>query len=218
MSNQNNIEQISLDISNYWSSNDFLTESNKKCGTLVAFDWTDGYLNEINTNVDMGDSELENFKFDVFIEFLKNNNFTFVLGLRNVAYSEINPSEEWTNKLKEMLKSNEIGYDEYMIDSWPAPIPEFDIPDNIFVLRYSYDEYSKLDKLASNNLLFKNWIEKSDWEQCYKYLDGDLDSKLQSLTKSDVHRRDELKFDEKTRVIVFFSDIENFVLHEGYNK
>ena len=33
------LESVSLDISNYWTSNDFLTESNKNCGTFVAFDW-----------------------------------------------------------------------------------------------------------------------------------------------------------------------------------
>jgi len=65
------IEKVSLDIANYWTSNDFLTESNKSCGTLVAFDWTEGYLTEINTNITLSDLELENFKFDDFVEFLK---------------------------------------------------------------------------------------------------------------------------------------------------
>ena len=37
------LEEISLEISNYWTSNDFLTESNKNCGTLVAFDWEKYY-------------------------------------------------------------------------------------------------------------------------------------------------------------------------------
>ena len=79
---------------------------------------------------------------DDFIDFLKRNNFTFVLGLRNISYSEVNPSEEWTDELKESLKSNGVEYDEFIIDAWPSPIPEFDVPDNIFMLRYSYDEYS----------------------------------------------------------------------------
>ena len=42
--NDKKIEDISLEISNYWTSNDFLTESNKNCGTLVAFDWVDDYF------------------------------------------------------------------------------------------------------------------------------------------------------------------------------
>ena len=47
------LEEISLEISNYWTSNDFLTESNKSSGTFVAFDWRKNYLSEINTNIDL---------------------------------------------------------------------------------------------------------------------------------------------------------------------
>ena len=55
MTKKNDIEKISLDIANYWISNNFFTESNNKCGTLVAFDWVEGYLTEINTNIDLND-------------------------------------------------------------------------------------------------------------------------------------------------------------------
>mgnify|MGYP006422237669 FL=1 len=187
------LEEISLDIANYWTSNDFLTESNKNCGTLVAFDWRDDYLTEINTNIDLDELECDNFKFDKLIEFLNRNNFTFVLGLRNIVHG---PSEEWTDKLKETLKSNGIEYDEYVVDCWPAPIPEFDIPDNIFILRYSYDEYSKIDKLAAFPYMFRDFMIKSDWEEYY----NDKDS------------------EDKKRVIIFCSDIENLVLARGFNK
>ena len=193
------IEKISLDIANYWTSNDFLTESNKNCGTLVAFDWIDEddeyYLTEINTNIDLSDLETENFKFDVFIDFLKNNNFNHVLGLRNIAYQD-NPSEEWTDKLKEMLKSNDIDYDEYVVDQWPSPIPEFDVPDNIFILRYSYDEYCKVDQLASSQYLFDEFIGKSEWKSYYK----------------------DIVSIEKNKVIVLCSDVEDLILHESFDK
>ena len=186
-------ESVSLDIVNYWTTNDFLTEVNKNCGTLVAFDWRDDYLTEINTNIDLGELESKNFKFDELIEFLKKNNFTFVLGLRNVEFEE-NPSPEWTDKLKEILKSNEIDYDEYIIGRYPTPIPEFDVPDNIFMLRYSYDEYSKIDQMSARNYVFEDFMKKSDWEEYYKEIeDGD-----------------------RMRVIVLCSDIENFVLKEGF--
>ena len=190
------LESVSLEISNYWTSNDFLTESNKNCGTFVAFDWRDDYLTEINTNIDLGELESKNFKFDKLIEFLNRNNFTFVLGLRNIVEG---PDKVWINKLKKILKSNEIDYDEYIVDQWPSPIPEFDVPDNIFILRYSYDENSKIDKFASNQLLFEEFMKKSDWEKYYK----DGDSK------------------EKMRVIVLCSDVENIILHDirrSYNE
>ena len=193
MLENNSIESVSLDIINYWTSNDFLTEANKNCGTLVAFDWKDDYLTEINTNIDLGELESKNFKFDTLVDFLKKNNFTFVLGLRNVEFEE-NPSPEWTDKLKEILKSNEIDYDEYIIGRYPTPIPEFDVPDNIFMLRYSYDEYSKIDQMSARNYVFEDFMKKSDWEEYYKEIeDGD-----------------------RMRVIVLCSDIENFVLKEGF--
>ena len=189
------LESISLDIANYWTSNDFLTESNKSCGTLVAFDWVEGYLTEINTNIDLSDLELDGFKFDNFVNFLKKYNFTLVLGLRNIDYDH-NPSAEWTDTLKEILKLKEIDYDEYIVDNWPAPIPEFDVPDNIFILRYSFDPYNKIDELAANCSLFVNFIEKSEWKSYYK---------------------DTVSI-EKNRVIVFCNDIENLVLKDNFVK
>ena len=188
-------EEISLEIANYWTSNDFLTETNKNCGTLVAFDADDGYLNGINTNIDLGVLESKNFKYDDFIDFLKRNNFTFVLGLRNISCSENNPSPEWTDKLKESLKSNGVEYDEYIVDSWPSPIPEFDVPDNIFMLRYSYDEYSKIDQMSAKFSLFEDFIKNSIWVQFYKTYIVGVESK---------------------RVIVLCSDIENLILHESF--
>ena len=188
------IEKISLDIANYWTSNGFLTETNKSCGPLVAFDWIGGYLNEINTNIDLSKLETKKFKFDVFVDFLKKNNFTFVLGLRNIVFSEGNPSTEWTDKLKETLKFNEIEYDDYLLPAWPAPIPEFDVPDNIFMLRYSYDEYSKIDQLAAYQNNFVTFITESEWKNYYK----DIES------------------EERMRVIVLCSDIENLILHESF--
>jgi len=189
------LEEISLEISNYWTSNDFLTESNKSSGTFVAFDWRKNYLSEINTNIDLEELELKNFKFDTFVDFLKDNNFNHVLGLKNVAFED-NPSLEWTDKFKEILKSNEIDYDEYMIGRYPAPIPEFDVPDNIFILRYSYDEYSRVDQFASRQYLFELFILRSEWKKYYK----------------------DVASEEKTRIIIFINDIENLILHESFDK
>ena len=188
--NDKKIEGISLEIANHWTTNNYLTETNKNCGTLVAFDADDGYLNGINTNIDLGVLESKNFKYDDFIDFLKRNNFTFVLGLRNISCSENNPSPEWTDKLKESLESNEMEYDEYITYKWPSPIPDFDVPDNVFVLRYAYDEYCKVDKLASSSYSFKSWIEKSYWSGYYKKIESE----------------------EVVRVTVFCSMIENFIL------
>ena len=141
----------------------------------------------------MGVLESKNFKYDDFIDFLKRNNFTFVLGLRNIVEG---PDKIWINKFKEVLKVNGIDYDEYIVDRYPTPIPEFDIPDNVFILRYSFDPHNQVDEMAAVNILFEDFIKKSDWEKCYKNV----------ISK------------EKTRVIVLYNDIENLILHGEYIK
>ena len=190
------LESISLEIANYWTSNGFLTETNKNCGTLVAFDWKerDGeyYLSEINTNIDLGELESKNFKYDDFIKFLKNYNFKILLGLVNVVGG---PDREWLYRLNLLTKGNNIDYEEFVVDTYPTPVPEFDIPDNVFILRYSYDEYSAIDRMAANQYEFKTFINKSKWKKYYKECHG-----------------------EKKRVIVFCSDKENLVLHEEFVK
>ena len=79
----------------------------------MAFDWLNDKLIEINTNIDL-DSELKHFQFDYFKDFIQKNNFNFVLGLRDGTIS--NPSDEWTEKLSNVLKSDNIDYDEYIVD------------------------------------------------------------------------------------------------------
>ena len=145
--------------------------------------------------IDLGDLELDDFRFDTLVEFLQNNNFTFVLGLRNIDFED-NPTKGWTDKLKEILKSNDINYDEYIVDQWPLPVPEFDVPDNIFILRYSYDEYNKIDQFAAHQFLFQRFMKNSEWELYYK----------------------EQPSVEKDRIIVFISNIENLVLKDTFVK
>ena len=198
------LESISLEIANYWTENKYLAESNENCGTLGAFDWRkeDGkyYLSEINTNIDLGVLECENFKFDVFVEFLKKNNFNFVLGLRNNDFF-YNPSKEWIDELKKVLESNEMGYDEYITDKWPAPIPEFDILNNVFILRYCFDTNNKIDELAANNEFFSMYIKESEWRHHQSYTTEYWD-----------------KVKEKKRVIVMCSEVKNIILHREYVK
>ena len=190
------ISKVSVDIANYWRDSQYITESNKNAGVIVAFDWLNDKLIEINTNIDLSDIELKYFKFDTLSNFIHKNNFNFVLGLRDGTIS--NPSDEWTEKLSNVLKSNDIDYDEYKVDVWPTPIPEFDVRENIFVLRYAYDEYSKMDGFASNNSKFKEWIEGSGWSN---YFGGTIKSIY-----------------VKRRVIVLCSDVGNLILSDEFSK
>ena len=84
-------EYISLEISNYWVSNNYLTEANKKSVTLVAFDWEHHSLTGINTNIDLGELELNRFEFNNLVNFLNDNNFNFVLEELNIKKKLLKP-------------------------------------------------------------------------------------------------------------------------------
>ena len=182
------LKNKTLEICNYLSQN-YLNEVNKNSSVLVAFDWVENGLVEINTNIDLGFSELEDFRFDKFVKYLKDNNFTFVLGLRNISYDD-NPSPVWIGKLKEALKSSRIGYEEYSVNKWPAPIPKFDVSDDVFILRYTFDPQNKLDELAASPFLFEECMLNSKWSEYY--------------TKS--------TSDDKIRFIVLCGRSENLIL------
>ena len=57
-----------------------------------------------------------------------------------------------------IINTNNSDYDEYTVPPWPMSIPSFDVPENVFILRYSYDEYSEIDKFASVKVLFKQLL------------------------------------------------------------
>ena len=88
-----------------------------------------------------------------------------------------------------------------------SPIPEFDVPDDVFILRYSYDVNSKIDQLAAWPSLFIDFIKNSDWE---KYYDEFVMEMVQNLPESMVEKN--------VRVIVLCSDIENLVLKDKFVK
>jgi hypothetical protein len=64
------------------------------------------------------------------------------------------------------------------------------------MLRYSYDEYSKIDQLAAYQNNFETFIKESDWKNYYK----------------------DKEFEERTRVIVLCNDVENLVLKDEFTK
>ena len=199
MISKNDIESKSLEISEFWRNNGFLRETNDYAGVCLSLDWkSDGdnyYIVGVNTNIDLSDLESKNFKFDRLVEFFNKNDFTHILGLTNIDHSD-NPSSEFKAKLKSSLDSSKIDYDEYIIDSWPAPIPKFYVPKNVFIMRYSFDPNGEIDSFAANDKSFKNWIDESKFKKLYWSED----------------------FQQFTRVIVLCSDVDSLVLSDGYSK
>ena len=200
-------EKISLDICNDWVSRGFFKETNKNSSPLVAFDWikkdNNSFLVDFNSNIDLKDGIVDTFLFQNLMDFLVKNKFSNILGLRNTGYLQ-NPSPLWTEKIKDISNDNNIEYDEYIVDRWPEPIPSFEGLSDTFILRYSYDEYSPIDKFASSNAMFSNFMARTNWSENFK-----------SSQNSDLT---EWKKFKKYRVIVLVSDIESVVLHEEHER
>ena len=145
----------------------------------------------------MKDCIVDTFLFDDLIDFLNSNNYKNVLGLRNTGYLS-NPSKKWTSKLKDSLQDSNIEYDEFLVGRWPEPMPVFEVDDDLFMLRYSFDEYSPIDKFASSNNMFSNFISRTNYSNNFKLMD-------------------DFKDVQKSRVIVLGSDIESILLHKPYD-
>ena len=223
----NTIESISLEIAKYWGTDKFLSgESfgargkewggNENCGTFVAFDWREDddeeyYLTDVNTNIDLGEVELEHFEFDKFLTFLNTNGFTNVLGIR-VKGSEIRRG--WYDMFLKSLKMNEnlgwkeyypeIEYDEYILEHWTSPLPSFGISDKTFILRFSYDSHNGIDQMASTQGYFETFVRNSDWNQHYKINPPYI--QINGLQTA------------KKRVIVFCSTVETLLVTDGFDK
>ena len=54
------VSKVSLD-KNYWRDNQYQQSLIKNAGVIVAFDWLNDKLIEINTNIDLGDFEIKYF-------------------------------------------------------------------------------------------------------------------------------------------------------------
>jgi hypothetical protein len=157
---------ISLEIANHLIKE--ITKTNKNCGTLVGFDWVDDNLCDMNTNLLLSDNEISSIDFDVISSFFNENNFDRVLGIRTDFDNMTNPSEKWTKMLVDSLDKKNISYDEYLIRDWPFIIPKFDVSENVFILRYGFNENNKIDYLSKYENEFSNFMENSRWKKFYK--------------------------------------------------
>ena len=157
---------ISLEIANYLIRE--ITEANKNCGTLVGFDWVDDNICDMNTNLILSNNEISSIDFDMLSSFFNENNFDRVLGIRTDFDNMTNPSKKWTKKLVDSLKKKNISYDEYLIRDWPFIIPKFDVSENVFILRYGFNEDNKIDYLSKYENEFSNFMENSRWKKFYK--------------------------------------------------
>ena len=78
-------------------------------------------------------------------------------------------------------------------------MPKFEVDSELFMLRYSFDEYSPIDKFASSNQMFENFISRTNYSENFKS-----------------NRNTDLSDYQKYRVIVLINNCGNIILHNQY--
>ena len=162
-----------LESQSFQASNTFLTGSNPEYwtgkgdnhGVIVAYDWipSSGSLKllEFNTNIQVSPQASV---LDPAIEWFKDKNYdTIVLVVRDDDGMEI-PNSVLLGEMTQSLQNNGLTAIIYTQDSWPTPVPEFDVPSGTFILRFGFDSASPIDYLASDKTLFRNFASSSGFE------------------------------------------------------
>ena len=143
----------------------FFTGSNAKywagksnnCGVIAGYDWipSSGSLKLIEFNTNIQTPPETNF-LDSAVTWWKANNYdTIVLVTRNET-GNVQPPLNIVGDITASLASESISSSIYVQDEYPAVVPDFDVPNTTFVLRFGFDSASPIDYLASDKREFSS--------------------------------------------------------------
>ena len=155
----------------------FLTGSNAQywagkgnnCGVIAGYDWvpSSGSLKLIEFNTNIRTPPEPNF-LDNAVTWWKANNYdTIVLVTRDETgngLDNVMPPLSIVGDITASLASDGFSSSIYVQDQWPAPNPNFDVPNTTFVLRFGFDSASPIDYLASDKREFRNFASSSGIE------------------------------------------------------
>ena len=190
----------------------------KNHGVIVAYDFIPSNrelkLMEMNTNVAIYKEYIPYFNFSSFCEFCQKNRYKKVVGVINKDWysrsftAKTTPSRDFIGLLEDYLSGVGVTFELFTAPKWPKPIPEIDIDDNTFVLRFSFDSESKIDKLASDKSLFINHINEIGLSDSLPQ-SGDklLDRKYESQSFPDVVLKNSIL--DKKRGVEFHKVLPN---------
>jgi len=151
----------------------FLTGSNAQYwagkgdnyGVIVGYDWvpSSGSLKLLELNTNIQTPPETNF-LDSAVTWWKANNYdTIVLVTRDESNSVI-PDLVTVGDITASLMSEGFTSSIYVQDPFPIPVPDFDVPNTTFVLRFGFDSASPIDYLASDKREFRNFASSSGIE------------------------------------------------------
>jgi len=151
----------------------FLTGSNPEYwsgkgdnyGVIAGYDWvpSSGSLKLLELNTNIQTPPETNF-LDSAVTWWKANNYdTIVLVTRNEEGTVI-PSLNLVGDITASLDIDGFTSSIYVQPSYPTPVPDFDVPNTTFVLRFGFDSASPIDYLASDKREFRNFASSSGIE------------------------------------------------------
>ena len=151
----------------------FLTGSNPEYwsgkgdnyGVIAGYDWvpSSGSLKLLELNTNIQTPPETNF-LDSAVTWWKANNYdTIVLVTRNEE-GTVMPPLELVGDITASLDIDGFTSSIYVQPSYPTPVPDFDVPNTTFVLRFGFDSASPIDYLASDKREFRNFASSSGIE------------------------------------------------------
>jgi len=151
----------------------FLTGSNPEYwagkgdnyGVIAGYDWvpSSGSLKLLELNTNIQTPPEPNF-LDSAVTWWKANNYdTIVLVTRNEE-GIVMPPLNLVGDITASLQSDGLTSSIYVQDEYPAAVPNFDVPNTTFVLRFGFDSASPIDYLASDKREFRNFASSSGIE------------------------------------------------------
>ena len=209
----------------------FLTGSNAKywagksnnCGVIAGYDWipSSGSLKLIEFNTNIQTPPETNF-LDSAVTWWKANNYdTIVLVTRNET-GNVQPPLNIVGDITASLAGNGLTSSIYVQDEYPAVVPDFDVSNTTFVLRFGFDSASPIDYLASDKREFRNFTTGSGLESLMPRKMADLPTTFSNgVGVPDVLIKDPTE-DNQTLLMNYFQfyditdDNKNYLLSQSY--
>ena len=209
----------------------FLTGSNAQYwagksnnyGVIAGYDWvpSSGSLKLIEFNINIQTPPETNF-LDSAVTWWKANNYdTIVLVTRNEEGNVI-PPLNIVGDITASLQSSGLTSSIYVQDEYPAAVPDFDVPNTTFVLRFGFDSASPIDYLASDKREFRNFASSSGFESLMPRKIADLPTVFSNgVGVPDVLIKDPTE-DNQTLVMNWFQfyditdDNKDYLLSQSY--
>jgi hypothetical protein len=209
----------------------FLTGSNAQywagkgnnCGVIAGYDWvpSSGSLKLIEFNTNIQTPPEPNF-LDSAVTWWKANNYdTIVLVTRNEE-ENVQPPLGIVGDITASLASSGLTSSIYVQDEYPAVVPDFDVPNTTFVLRFGFDSASPIDYLASDKREFRNFASSSGFESLMPRKIADLPTVFSNgVGVPDVLIKDPTE-DNQTLVMNWFQfyditdDNKDYLLSQSY--